>query len=131
MSKKSTKPEKLAVPTKPKKAAKPAPPEAPAAEPVRRTYRAHVSAEPEATGAAAPPPPPPKMVAIPRPALHEALLRVGSSYDQQTKALAKHNINVTGGYLSLLVRGLRNPSVDLAKRLAKALKVPVEVVIGK
>lgn len=109
-------------PKKGKKAAKKA-----AAEPVRRTYRAHVSAEPPA----APSPDKPKKVETPRPALQEALFRLAPSYDKQSKALAERGIQKTGGYLSLLVRGKRNPSVDFAKKLAAVLGVPLETVVGK
>ena len=57
-------------------------------------------------------------------------LRAYGSYEKAARAIAIAGVDVSGSYLSLLVRGERDPSVQKARDLARVLDIDLLDVIG-
>lgn len=66
----------------------------------------------------------------PRAALGKRLSEIGSLEDC-VFFLRKKKVRISGSYLSMLIRGIRDPSVVMAKKLSKALEIPLQAVIGE
>lgn len=69
-------------------------------------------------------------VAESRGALQRALQEIGS-YERAARLLADRGVDVSGSYLSMLVRGSRDPSVAMARRISRALGIDLSDVVGE
>ena len=67
----------------------------------------------------------------PRPVLGKRLEDLDLSYEKAAHYLADRGVDVSGSYLSMLVRGERDPSVSMARRIAAALKINLVDVVGE
>ena len=56
-------------------------------------------------------------------------IKMARTYKDMSQEDLAARVGVTGGYISLLERGKRDPGMALVKHLADALTVPVSVMI--
>ena len=64
-------------------------------------------------------------------ALGKKFEQLDLSYEKAARYLADRGVEVSGSYLSMLVRGLRYPSVSMAKQIAEALDLQLSDIVGK
>lgn len=60
-----------------------------------------------------------------RPILKKYLKSKGISYQEFSKKLG-----ISPGYLGMIIRGERNPSLQLAKKISKLSRIPLDKMIG-
>ena len=65
-----------------------------------------------------------------RPVL-ESRLREYGSFEKAAHHLVDRGVEVSSSYLNMIVRGSRDPSVKMARRISKALGLGFEDVVGR
>jgi transcriptional regulator with XRE-family HTH domain len=71
-----------------------------------------------------------KKTPAPRPAFAKRLSEIGS-LEKCAFYLHERGVVVSSSYLSMLARGIRDPSLCLARKLAKVLRMSISDVVGK
>lgn len=60
-----------------------------------------------------------------RPVLKKFLKSKGISYQEFSKKLG-----ISPGYLGMIIRGERNPSIQLAKKISKLSRIALDKIVG-